>query len=73
MASAIRIKNWEKFQHYKGRNPPWIKLHRQLLQNREWHQLSGDASKLLVECWLLASEHEKRLQCEISSRRPLST
>jgi len=27
----LRVKNWGKFQHYKDRNPPWIKLHRGLL------------------------------------------
>lgn len=52
----IRIPNWANFQQYKDRNPPWIKLHKQLLQNREWEELSGDAAKLLVELWLLASE-----------------
>ena len=38
------------------RRPPWIKLHRQLLEIRKWHELSASSSKLLVECWLLASE-----------------
>jgi hypothetical protein len=51
-----RIRKWDDFQHYRDRSPPWIKLHRQLLDNREWAALSGDASKMLVECWLIASE-----------------
>lgn len=54
----IRVLKWDEFQHYKDRSPPWIKLHRSLLTNRQWHELSGDASKLLAECWLLASESE---------------
>lgn len=54
----IRIVNWAKFQHYKNRNPPWIRLYRSLLDNREWHALSGDASKLLAECWMLAGGYE---------------
>lgn len=54
---TYRVRNWSEFQHYGDkRSPPWIKLHRALLNNREWHSLSGDASKLLVECWLVASE-----------------
>lgn len=53
---TIRIKNWRKFQHYKHRDPPWIKLHRALLDDREWFSLDGDASKMLANCWLLASE-----------------
>lgn len=59
MKSRIIITNWDRFQHYKNRNPPWIKMHRALLDNREWHALSGDASKLLAECWLLASEYDE--------------
>ena len=52
----IRITNWERFQHYKARRPPWIKLHRSLLDDRKWSELSDYASKLLVQCWLIASE-----------------
>jgi hypothetical protein len=55
---AYRIRNWEGFQHYTSRTPPWIKLHRSLLTNREWHALSGGAAKMLVELWLIASEDQ---------------
>ena len=58
---TVRIKNWNKFQHYTHRNPPWIKLHRALLDDREWFALSGDASKLLAMCWLVAAEHDGEL------------
>lgn len=53
----LRIKNWEKFQHYKTRRPPWIKLYRNILDDPEWHKLSGDASKLLAMLWIVASEN----------------
>jgi hypothetical protein len=53
---TIRIRKWDQFQHYKERTPPWIKLHRSVLDKREWYALSGDACKLLAECWLVASE-----------------
>jgi len=52
----LRIRKWDQFQHYSKRRPPWIKLHRQLLENRHWAELSASSAKLLVECWLLASE-----------------
>ena len=53
----LQILKWKEFQHYgQIRRPPWIKLHRQLLDNRHWHGLSATSAKLLVECWLLASE-----------------
>lgn len=51
----LRVKNWEKFQHYKHRCPPWIKLHGSLLDDYDFECLP-DASKLLAFCiWMLAS------------------
>jgi len=52
----IRIKGWEKFQHYKNRKPPWIKLYRDLIDDMEFYALSGDAAKTLVLLWVIASE-----------------
>lgn len=54
----MRIKNWSNFQHFKDRRPPWIKLYREILDDIEWHQLDPLASKVLVMCWLLASEND---------------
>lgn len=52
------IKDWEQFQHYKSRNPPWIKLHNQFLSSREWIKMD-DASKLLaLSCMVLASRND---------------
>ena len=56
--TVIRVLNWPEFQHYHQRRPPWVKLYRTLLEKREWYALTGDASKLLVECWLLAAEYD---------------
>jgi hypothetical protein len=53
----MKIKNWEKFQHYKDRNPPWIKLHNELQNDPDWHELSGDAAKLLINLWMIASDY----------------
>lgn len=55
MAVKYKIKNWSKFQHYKDRNPPWIKLHVELLASEDWVTLA-DASKLLmVVCMVIAA------------------
>ena len=51
-----KIRNWSRFQHFKDRRPPWIKLYRDLLDDQEWHALDGDAAKMLIMLWLLASE-----------------
>jgi len=57
----MRIKNWTKFQHFKDRRPPWVKLYRDLLDDREWHQLEPRAAKVLVMLWLIASEDDGNL------------
>lgn len=55
------VKNWEKHQHYKDRNPPWIKLHKDLLHDYEFTCLQ-DASKLhLMLIWILASQMENKI------------
>ncbi len=49
-------KNWDKFQHYKDRNPPWIKLHRDLLIDKEFMRLPLASKAIAPMLWLLASE-----------------
>ena len=56
---SITPKNWAKFQHFKDRKPPWIKLYRDLLDDIEWHELDGELAKTLVMIWLIASEDIK--------------
>lgn len=51
-------KNWSEFQHYKDRAPPWIKLHRVLLDNYEFSCLPIASKALAPFLWLLASEYE---------------
>lgn len=61
MARYFRVKNFEQFQHYKDRSPPWIKLYNSLLDDYEFSCLQ-DASKLhLILIWLLASKLDNRL------------
>lgn len=48
--------NWEKFQHYKDRCPPWIKFHRDLLNDRAFMLLPTASKALAPLLWLLASE-----------------
>lgn len=49
-------KNWDSFQHYNKRNPPWIKLHRSLLDDYEFSQLPVESRALAPMLWLVASE-----------------
>jgi len=52
----LKPKNWSKFQHYNHRTPPWIKLHRDLLNNRDFMGLDLASKGLAPLLWLLASE-----------------
>lgn len=55
------VKNLEKFQHYRDRNPPWIKLHKTVFTDYEFSCLQ-DASKLhLILIWLLASQLDNKI------------
>jgi hypothetical protein len=56
--SGILIRNWDQLQHFKDRDPIWIKLYRALRHNRRWRQLSGDGCKLYIDLMLLAAEDE---------------
>jgi hypothetical protein len=60
----LRVKNWEEHQHYKDRNPPWIKLHRALLADYEFCQLADDAKAHLLLIWVLASQSEGRVPAD---------
>lgn len=57
----MRIKNWDRFQHFKDRKPIWIKLYRDLLDDLNWHELDGKSAKALVMIWLIASEELGKL------------
>jgi len=52
----LAVKGWATHQHYKHRNPPWIKLKRSLLDDMEWHRLPVASRALAPMLWLLASE-----------------
>lgn len=49
-------KNWDNFQHYKHRSPPWIKLHKNLLDDMLFQRLPVASKALAPMLWLLASE-----------------
>ena len=59
--AEMRIKNWPKFQHYKKRRPPWIKLYRELLDDEEYFVTPDRPAKFLPLIWLLASENHGTL------------
>lgn len=62
--SFLRVRNLEKYQHYKDRTPPWIKLHQELLEDYDFARLQ-DASKAHAICiMLLASRLDNRIPAD---------
>ena len=53
----MQVKNWQQFQHYKDRNPTWIKLHKSLLDDFDFQCLPVASKALAMMIWLLASEN----------------
>lgn len=58
---TFSVKNFDKFQHYKDRSPPWIKLYNELLENYEFGRLPDELKGQLIGIWLLASRTENNL------------
>ena len=51
----IKIIDWDIHQHYKDRNPPWIKLYNSLLDNELFECLQDDSKLLLICLWMFCS------------------
>ena len=51
----LSLRNWEKFQHYKQRRPPWVKFHVELLDDYELIQLSISSQLVYDRLLLLAA------------------
>lgn len=59
----LKIRNWEKFQHYKDRRPPWIKLHFSMLSSKDWVMFNDSERVLAVASMLLASQSDLEPGC----------
>jgi hypothetical protein len=55
----LKAKNWSSYQSYKDRNPPWIRLHKRLIDDINFQRMSADARATLPMLWLLISEDEE--------------
>jgi hypothetical protein len=61
MSGWISVVGWDRFQHYKDRDPPWVKLYRDLLTTESW-VLGTDCSRLVqVASVLLAARYENKI------------
>ena len=64
----MRIKNWERFQHYTPMNPrfqkkmTWFKVYGDdLLNDPDFMNLSDECQAMLAKCWCLASRKNGEL------------
>ena len=65
MATWAMIADWDRFQHYQNRAaPPWIKLHRGILDSRRFQCLPLASKALAPQIWLIASENCGRIDID---------
>jgi hypothetical protein len=60
MTATLSVCNWDDFQHYRDRNPTWIKLYRDLLTTEAW-LLGNDLSRLVHVASILLAARYKNL------------
>jgi len=58
---CFSIKNFERFQHYKDRRPPWVKLYRDLWHDPEFFSLTDSCKLLYIGLLTIASETENKI------------
>lgn len=56
----LRVRGFDALQHYKDRNPVWIKLYCSILEDYEFQQLADAAKFHLIGLMLLASRLSNR-------------
>jgi hypothetical protein len=61
----MRVRNWSKYQHYKDRNPPWVKWYYDALSSRWWVGLDDKHRVLAMTCLLIASRHDGEVPDDI--------
>jgi uncharacterized phage protein (TIGR02220 family) len=57
----LKVRNIDKFQHYKQRNPPWIKLHQTILDNYEFCEVADATKWHMIGMLLLASRIDNKI------------
>ena len=67
--ATLCVRKWDVWQHYrKDRgSPSWIKLHRCVMRDWDWIDLTDAQRGQLVSIWLLAADHGSVIPA--SSRR----
>lgn len=64
------IKDWSQFQHYTDRNPPWVKLHREILTGRTWLKANDLSRVVQVASIALAARYENKIPLDWEVLQP---
>ncbi|HXI68299.1 MAG TPA: hypothetical protein VNH41_10190 [Steroidobacteraceae bacterium] len=70
MASRQRyivVERWGEFQHYKDRDPTWIKNYLRLLRDDNYMELTGHQRAVLHGIWLLYASSGAQLRLDTRS------
>ena len=59
----LYVHNWRDWQSYRSdrSQPPWIKVHRQLLRSERWMDMPDEQKAHLLAVWLLAADKDGRV------------
>jgi hypothetical protein len=57
----FKVKNFEKYQHYKDRRPPWIKLYRDIWQDTNFYKISDRSKLSYIGLLTIASELQNNI------------
>ena len=63
----IEVRKWNDFQHYKNREPKWIKLYTELQHDDNWLELTGHQRAVLVGIWLEYASARCQLRLDTAS------
>lgn len=64
MSAVLKFTNWETHQHYKDRDPPWIKLHVSILSSTAWVKLSNEGRVLAIASMVIASKNKGQFEAD---------
>jgi hypothetical protein len=57
----FKIRNFAKYQHYRDRKPPWVKLYRDLWLDESFERLTDTSKLFLIGLFTIASECDNKI------------
>lgn len=57
----LKVRNFEKFQHYKKRRPPWIRLYRNLWDDPRFFELNETERYFLISFFVIAAQNDNKI------------